>query len=287
VPGCGTVFEITTEGKLTPLYSFCSQTGCADGASPNGGLVQATNGNFYGTTSQGGANVVPACTTFEEFGCGTVFEITPGPKLTTLLRFDYTDGRGPNGLIQATNGNFYGATGGGGAKGDGTVFSLSVGLGPFIETRLTAGKVGAPVTILGNNLTHATSVTFNGTAATFTVVSSTEIKTNVPVGATTGKVKVKTPGGTLISNVPFRVTPSIASFSPRHGPVGTSVTISGESLTQATSVTFGGVAATNFTVNSDTQITAVVPQGAKSGRIGVTTPGGTATSAFIFFVNVD
>jgi hypothetical protein len=82
-----------------------------------------------------------------------------------------------------------------------------VGLGPFVETKPTAGKVGAAVNILGTNLTGATSVSFNGTAATFTVVSSSEITTTVPTGATTGKVKVATPGGTLGSNVKFRVIP--------------------------------------------------------------------------------
>ena len=110
------------------------------------------------------------------------------------------------GLVQATDGNFYGTTLRGRAPdGYGTVFSLSVGLGPFVETQPTSGKVGAAVKILGTNLTGATSVTFNGTAATFTVVSSSLITTDVPAGATTGKVQVVTPSGTLTSNVPFQV----------------------------------------------------------------------------------
>jgi hypothetical protein len=66
--------------------------------------------------------------------------------------------------------------------------------------------VAARVIILGNNLKGTSSVTFNGTAATFTVVSSTEMKTYVPVGATTGFVKVTTPKRTLKSNVVFRIT---------------------------------------------------------------------------------
>jgi uncharacterized protein (TIGR03437 family) len=67
--------------------------------------------------------------------------------------------------------------------------------------------VGAAVNILGTNLTGATSVSFNGTAAKFTVVSSSEITTTVPAGATTGAVKVVTPSGTLASNVSFQVLP--------------------------------------------------------------------------------
>jgi hypothetical protein len=68
-----------------------------------------------------------------------------------------------------------------------------------------SGKVGATVTILGNNLTGATAVSFNGTDATFTVVSKTEITATVPTGATTGKIQVTTPQATLKSNVSFRV----------------------------------------------------------------------------------
>jgi uncharacterized repeat protein (TIGR03803 family) len=198
--GDGTVFEVTAAGVLTTLYSFCAQSKCTDGANPTAGLILASDGNLYGTTSaaviRGGQN-----------GDGTVFKITPGGKLTTLHIFSGTDGAGPvGGLVQATNGNFYGTTPIEGAGADGTLFSLSVGLGPFVETQPTSGKVGAKVIILGTNLTSASGVTFNGTAAKFTVVSKSEIKTIVPEGATTGTVEVTTAKGMLKSNVVFRVT---------------------------------------------------------------------------------
>jgi uncharacterized repeat protein (TIGR03803 family) len=196
----GTVFEITPKGILTTLFVFCTDNNCADGAWPEAGLVQATDGNFYGTTTQGGL----------VFGDGTVFRITPEGTLTTLHAFDYSDGYDPIGLVQATDGNLYGITYGGGnascyPDGCGTVFSLSVGLGPFVETIPTVGKVGSKVTILGNRMTGASSVTFNGADATFTIVSPSEIKTFVPTGATTGKVEVTLPSGTLTSKVVFRV----------------------------------------------------------------------------------
>ena len=95
----------------------------------------------------------------------------------------------------------------GGSNGDGTVFSLSVGLGPFVETQTTSGKVGASIKILGSDLTGATSVTFNGLAAAFTVVRPSEISAAVPTGATTGTVQATTPAGTLSSNVAFQVRP--------------------------------------------------------------------------------
>jgi uncharacterized repeat protein (TIGR03803 family) len=181
-------------GTLTTLQS--------SSGTPYGGLIQATNGNLYGTTYNSGAN-----------GLGTVFEITPSGMLTTIYSFGATDGDLPvAGLVQATKGDFYGTTsaGGdscGGLSTCGTVFSLSVGLGPFVETQTTSGKVGAVVKILGNELTGATGVSFNGIAAEFKVSASSLITTIVPVGASTGTVQVMTPGGTLASNVPFRVLP--------------------------------------------------------------------------------
>ena len=273
------MFEITPEGKLAILHSFHR----TDGAFPEAELVQASDGNFYGTTSKGGAK-----------GGGTVFEITPGGKLTTLYTFcsksNCTDGDFPVGLVQATNSNFYGTTLEGGtssacgSRGCGTVFVLSVGLGPFVETLPTSGKVGSPVFIFGNNLTGTTSVTFNGTPAKFKVVSSTEITTTMPSGATTGPVKVTTPKRTLTSNVNFRVIPTITSFSPTSGRVGTSVMISGQGFRKPASVTFGGVKAVSVMVVSATQIKATVPSGAKTGKIAATTPDGVATSAGTFTV---
>jgi uncharacterized repeat protein (TIGR03803 family) len=191
----GTVFKITPGGTLTTIYSFCALVGCADGSGPRDGMILGSDGNFYGTTYYGGAS-----------GEGTVYQITPAGVLTTLHSFDGTDGNYPIGLLfQATNGTFYGTTNFGGSSDDGTIFSLSVGLGPFVETVPTSGKVGTKVIILGNKLKGTTSVTFNGTSATFTVVSSSEIATTAPTGATTGNIQVATPGGTLTSNVPFQV----------------------------------------------------------------------------------
>jgi uncharacterized repeat protein (TIGR03803 family) len=197
----GTVFRITPSGTLTTLYSFCSQSGCTDGTNTQAALVQGTDGNLYGTTYAGGANSL-----------GTIFKITPSGTLTTLYSFcsqsNCYDGAYPEaGLVQDTNGNFYGTTLDRGAGEQGTVFSLSVGLGPFVKTQPTSGRVGRFVEILGTNLTGSTSVSFNGTPAVFRVVLNSWIKTTVPAGATTGTVEVVTPGGTLLSNVPFRVLP--------------------------------------------------------------------------------
>jgi len=187
----GSVYTMTSTGTVTVLHGF----NATDGATPNA-LVLATDGNFYGTTISGGANID-----------GTIFEVTPLVAMSTLHTFNGSDGADSfAGLLQHTNGKFYGTTRVGGSKNDGTVFRLDVGLGPFVITVPTAGKVAAKVKILGTSLTGATSLSFNGIAAAFTVVSASEITTTVPAGATSGTVQVTTPGGTLLSNVAFRVT---------------------------------------------------------------------------------
>jgi len=121
--------KITPSGTLTTLYNFCSEPDCTDGSAPYAGLMQGTDGDFYGTTSSGGAN-----TNWEycRSGCGTVFRISPSGALKTLYSFcaqsACSDGLVPiGGLLQATNGDFYGTTSGGGAKGGGTVFKITPG----------------------------------------------------------------------------------------------------------------------------------------------------------------
>jgi uncharacterized repeat protein (TIGR03803 family) len=116
----GTVYKITAEGALTTLYSFCSKTDCADGYGPRAVPIQAVDGNFYGTTLYGGAYGDSLDNNY-----GTVFKITPQGVLTTLYSFDGTDGSEPTGLLQATDGNFYGTTEVGGAYNDGTVFKIT------------------------------------------------------------------------------------------------------------------------------------------------------------------
>lgn len=190
----GTVFQITPNGVLTTIYSFCAEADCADGFGPTGGLIVGSEGGLYGTTQGGGT------------GDGTIFKITPAGSLTTLYSFRNSDGKSPSPLMQDTDGNFYGTLGMGGSQQLGMIFRFSTGLRPFVKTLQTSGKEGSSVIILGTSLTDATSVSFNGTAASFTVVSATEITATIPAGATTGKIQVGTPTGSLVSNIPFRVT---------------------------------------------------------------------------------
>jgi len=134
--GCGTIFKLTPTGTLTTLYTFCSQANCVDGVIPEESLVQATNGNLYGTASSGGANN-DSYYCFNA-GCGTLFELTPAGKFTVLYNFcseaRCADGTAPLGLMQAANGSLYGLAGGGGFSnvrngpcptGCGTIFEVT------------------------------------------------------------------------------------------------------------------------------------------------------------------
>jgi uncharacterized repeat protein (TIGR03803 family) len=206
VGGDGAIFEMTPGQAPVILHSFDG----TDGAIPDASLIQATDGNLYGTTACGGTN-----------NAGTIYQITPAGAFTSLYSFAGSPGLGggtQGGLVQATNGMFYGTTPKGGTDNDGTVFSLSMGLSPFIKTFPTSGGIGAPVLILGNNLTGANDVSFDGMVAAFTVVSDSEIQTTVPTGATTGTVKVTTPGATLSSNLPFTVTSQLVAATPTISP---------------------------------------------------------------------
>jgi uncharacterized repeat protein (TIGR03803 family) len=249
--GCGTIFKMTPTGVLTTLYSFCAQTGCADGGNPQAPLTLASDGNFYGVAYQGGTH-----------NAGTIFKVTPDGALTTLYSLGSQNGDGGaplTELIQANDGNLYGtthwggATGGGtifktttsggfttiytfclvvgcldgdrpyaslaqdtdgtfygtaefgGSSNNGTLFNLSVDLGPFIKTQPNFGRVGDSIIILWTGQRGVSAVTFNGTPASFAVESRSEIKATVPAGATTGPVRVVTSGGSLTSIVNFWV----------------------------------------------------------------------------------
>jgi uncharacterized repeat protein (TIGR03803 family) len=303
----GTIFRMTPSGTITTLASF----NITNGQYPFSGLIQDSDGNLYGSTLYGGS-----------FNYGTIFRLSGAllPTFSTITNF--TPNSGPSGTsVVITGTNFTGVTAvkfnstpasfvvnsdtqitatvpNGATTGPITITSpagsvssttnFAVAAAPTLSSFTPAsGPIGTSVTITGANLSGAMAVKFNGVAVTsFTVNSSTKITAKVPNGATTGPISVTTPGGTAISATAFVVSPKINSFTPANGPVGSAVTITGNTLTGATSVAFNGVPATSFTVNSATKITATVPAGASTGLITVTTPNGTATSTTVYTVTV-
>jgi uncharacterized repeat protein (TIGR03803 family) len=271
----GTIFKISPTGTAyAVLHNFDRSVNINEGANPLAGVSVGTDGNLYGAAGAGGSK-----------NAGALFEITPAGSYTTLYNFcavTCADGFGPQAsLVQHTNGKLYGDTSGNSLQ-PGVVFSLDMGLGPFVKLVLFSGKVGQSIQVLGQGFTGATSVKVGGTSATFSIVSDTYLTAIVPAG-TSGSVTVTTGSGTLTSDRKYLVIPTISGISPTTGSVGSSVVISGTGLIQASKVTFGSKVA-SFVVNSDHQVTAIVPTGAVNSKISITTPGGKATGATTFTV---
>ena len=166
-------------------------------------------------------------------------------------------------------------------------FAITPGPGPVITSFTPAfGPVGTVVTLTGSGFTGATAVRFNGTAATNVTGTATSLTATVAAGSTSGLITVTTPLGTVSSATPFRVgaPPTITGFTPTSGPTGTVVTLTGTNLLGAIQVTLNGADVPTPSVNSATQLTLTLPDGATTGRFAVTTPFGTATSAGVFTV---
>ncbi|HEX3322591.1 MAG TPA: choice-of-anchor tandem repeat GloVer-containing protein [Terriglobales bacterium] len=279
--GSGTIFKITTAGVLTKIADLVF-TSSPFFQSPRTPVLVGSDGNLYTTTWRGGS-----------FNDGTLLQSTTAGALSLVSELNFVNGVNPDDPIMlASTGLIYGATSGGGGTngtGLGVIYSPALTLAkpkPSITSLVPANAaIGKPVYLYGDYFVGTTSVKFNGTGAAFTVVSRQWIKATVPAGATTGPVSVVNAGGTATSASNFKVSPGISSFTPTSGTVGTTVTITGTSFTGATKVTFGGLAASSFTVNSATQITAMVPAGAVTGKVAVTTASGTGTSTASFTVN--
>lgn len=188
------------------LYDFTVNAG-NPGYLPRAGLIQASDGNFYGTAWEGGASDL-----------GSIYQVTALGATTVEASFDFDSGYGPVGaLVQGTDGKLCATTlsGGGnnpdGVPDQGAIDVLDLGLSappPRIVGFVPAkGRVGDKVTIGLGPYLGATSVKFNGTSAKFSVPGSDFITTTVPAGATTGPITITTPGGTVKSKQSFVVTP--------------------------------------------------------------------------------
>jgi hypothetical protein len=199
------------------------------------------------------------------------YNVSSATQITAVV------GNGTSGLVSVTTPN-------GTATKDGFVYSGAATAPTITAFSPLAGKTGDTITITGTNLSGATSVIFGNVAATITSNTATQILATVAGGAT-GLVSVTTAQGTATKDgFTYYGIPTVTSFSPASGNTGTTVTIYGTYFTGATAVNIGGVAAQSFTVNSATQITAVVASGAITGVISVTAPGGTGTSSTNFTI---
>jgi uncharacterized repeat protein (TIGR03803 family) len=256
----GTVFKFSG-GKTIVLHSFPETSGqfFPDGAYPFAALVQASDGNFYGTTSFGGA-----LTTF--YQSGTLFRITRQGTFQKLWDFNATNASvngidGYGALIQASDGNLYGTTLMGGAANSGTIFQATLAgaltqVLSFDSVADGAFPRSVPLQASDGTLYFTTSTTLNGTDQGDVVQ--------------------------IVNGLPAPL-PVITKFSPTSGLVGSKVTITGKNFVATNAVLFHGKAAT-FTIKSATSLVATVPTGATSGQITVRNAGGSATSTGSFTV---
>ncbi len=312
--GYGSVYTLSPAGVLTTIYSFNK----TNGESPSS-MVLGRDGNFYGTTTAGGSGT--AC---NQQGCGTVFRLTPAGKLTVLYNFctgKCRDGSAPASLIQASDGNLYGVTNGGGRSSvDGTLFKISLsgalktiysfcaltnctdGLAP--QTIIEGSDGNLYGTTAGGGDLNCNAQIGGGCGTVFEVTSSGSLATLHTFESTDGAYAygltqytngsfygVTSNGGSssmcnlgcgTIYKINSGLSPFVSFVFPA-AKVGETVGILGQGFTGTTSVKLNNTPM-NFTVASDTYIQATVPSGASKGSITVTTPGGTLKSNVPFNV---
>lgn len=235
--GCGTVFTVTAKGVETVLHNFDHKSD--DGNSPDAPLIQANDGNFYGTASYGGIDEV-----------GTVFRITASGKFTLLHTFQggVDDGAGPwRGLVQATDGNLYGVTAAGGVSSYGTIYRITPAGLYSVVYNFEAPAVSPSATLIQ----HTNGKLYGTTSG----IDASGFRINY---------------GTFLS-VDLGLEPFV-SLQPTSGKAGQLVGILGQGFKGASSVEFDGMPAT-FNVESDTFLTATVPAGASTGFVTVNTHG--------------
>ncbi len=168
----------------------------------------------------------------------------------------------------------------GGAILTGSMFSLAPTLNAFTPA---GGSVGTAVTLTGTGLSGATKIRFGTVDAAIVSATAMEAKTLVPRGALTGPITLITPVGTNTTTTKFFLPPLVTGVTPNRGKPGTTLTISGSSLTGTTQVLFAGVPG-EFQILSDTALKVTVPEDALSGSLSVTNPGGTASGSLNFTV---
>jgi methionine-rich copper-binding protein CopC len=272
-------FTVVSATQLTATVPVGASTGFIQVTTPGG---TSSSSGFFTVSTPVLTVIAPAAGP-----AGTVVTLT-GTNLLGLTDVTFNGLAAPGATVDAT-GTQVTVTAPAGVTSGPVVATTSAGRSNGLQfssaPHLTAispafGPAGTLVTLTGTGLAGTTQVTFNGTVAPGFVLnaSGTQITGPAPAGVTTGPV-VATNGYGSGNGLVFTLPPTISSLAPASSPVGSSVVVTGSDLTGATRVTVNGTVAAGFTVNSASQLTFVVPAGATSGPVRVTTPAGTATSA--------
>lgn len=284
----GTLFKLTPAGKFSLVHTFCSSTNCADGQWPTSAPIQGTDGNLYGTTSEGG-----------KADAGILYDLTSTGSFNvvhTFLCFDHDCNLGgdPISVLQDAAGNLFGTTRNGGSYDEGTIFEITAN---HQYLNLYTFNVTSPLGIIrandGNFYGLTTGINGEGTIFQFTpsgAYNTLYTFTSGATGSAPSSALFQATNGSFYGSVALyngQWDGAIYSFDnnlsplvqavPTMGKVGKQILILGNGLTGSTSVTFNGVPA-KFTVVSDTYIKATVPTGATTGTLSVVTPSGTLNS---------
>ncbi len=282
--GCGVIFKMNPTGSVVPLHYFAGPP--TEGTYPEAALIQATDGNFYGTTAYGGSS-----------DDGTIFKITPGGEFTTVHRFSGSDGSNPfSALLQASDGNLYGTASSGGTGGHGTVFRLTP-QGSLSTIHNFSGADGeqpfAGLIQASDGLLYGSTDTgFNNGGVIFRVGldGAFAIEHSIKEGYRADNTLLQATNGTfygstlyggnggqgLIFSLSLNLQPFV-SLVRSFGKVGQICPLLGQGFLNANRVTLNGLPA-SFTVVSDSFMQITVPSGATSGYITVIMSGGTLTS---------
>jgi uncharacterized repeat protein (TIGR03803 family) len=258
--GCGELFNVTASGVVTTLFAFSSPK---DGYVPLTTPVLAKNGDIYGTTEYGGTN-----------GDGVIYKLTAQGQYQVLYNIDSGSG-GVSSLSLANDGNLYGTT------------ALSEGVcPPTCETVFRLTPDGVLTTVATFN-----QFNFNGSlvyANPYGLIQGTNgnLYGTTHWGGVSGNEYLNGAGTMFEVDLGLKpIPPVVSGFSPTSGPVGTKVTVKGTYFVQVESVKFGAGASATPTVITPSELTVVVPSGAQTGPLRVTTAVGSGKSKNSFTVN--
>jgi uncharacterized repeat protein (TIGR03803 family) len=284
----GTLFKLTAAGKFSLVHTFCSSANCADGQWPEHAPIQGSDGNLYGVTPLGG-----------KADAGVLYDLTPAGRFNVVHTFlcfgtSCNLGGSPNSVMQDAAGNLFGATGGGGAFGEGTIFEITSNhqyLNLFTFSEFSPGSL----TRANDGNFYGTFGGINGAGGIFQFTPSGTLTTLYTftccaAGSAPSSGLSQAPNGNFYGSVQLyndQWNGAVYSFDnnlsplvqtvPTMGKVSKQIHILGNGLTGTTRVAFNGVSA-RFTVVSDTYIKATVPAGATTGIVSVVTPSGTLNS---------
>ena len=289
----GAIFEMTPQGAVTILHIFSDDTVAHDGAHPEAGLILGPDGNFYGTTIEGGSTANPNANNqgygTNPDGSGTIFRLTPQGVLTLIHNFG--DGTVPNdglacaeALVRGANGLLYGITPAGGSAGGGVVFSLAPDAIVLTSPATASGSVTVPFSYQVGATQGPTAYAAANLPDGLSIDGVKGIISGTPttVGTSVVTLTVTTPSGS--ANLTLTITigpvpaPVITSALTAYGSVGAPFTYTTTAANNATSYSATGLTGTGLAIDPTTGIISGTPLSVGTLAVTVTATNATGDS---------